>query len=123
MSNDIDDVLRDLMANPPAKPQSKPTGVFSSPKPKKIQSAESIPQPKESKPEDEEPPDMIYKAVTKVRYLPTCGTCRIKLKTGEKHWYYSVVDRNGERDTYWWCTKCMKDHCNMHPPEEKPSAK
>ncbi len=117
MSNDIDDVLRDMMANPPKKPQPPKAEVFSSPERTPEPEPAVKPQKRARKQTEEDTPDIVYRTVPKLTFMPTCGTCRVKLKAGDKHWYYGVGP-----DRYWWCTKCMRVHCNTYPPEEEPQS-
>jgi len=110
MSDDIYDMLQDLAANAPGKSKPKPAPV-----------EEQKPKPKsrtKKRGDEEEMDDVDYRTVPKTSTFPTCGTCRTKLKPGEKHWYYIA-----DGDRYWWCTKCMKTHCNTYPPGEEPRGK
>lgn len=111
--SDIDDMLREMWGDPAPKPPPKPqppkAEVFSSPEPRKRRKKARKGR------EEADTDDLVYRAVPKSKTLPRCGTCRTMLHAGDKHWYY-VVDG----DQFWWCVKCMKRGCKLHPPEETP---
>lgn len=99
MSDPLNNLI-DYILNEPPKPQPETAEVFSF----KEESLES----------SEDDCELLYRTVTARKNFPTCGTCRKKLKNGEKHWYY----KDDDGDVYWWCYDCMAS-VNCLPDEEE----